>query len=246
MQTALCSKTWHSFPAGQIRGLSQGLLHLPLSHARFDGHSLWLLHSTWRSGQVRTPCWFTTRLYLHLHMGLWLETVHFLFRSQEVLPQGSKHLPFWRLHAVPKEQSLSLRQPDGSMTWGLMGRVLQEGSGRHLTCGLPMWHWGHSHLGLWITTVHIAFSPQAALRLQGSTHLPLTHAWLAGQSKSARHLPSEVQRKVLLLQKEMKYNLPFSAVHSTSAALFGQFVLLYSEGTYLLFVLSLNCHFTWK
>lgn len=57
--------------------------------------------------------------------------------------------------------------------------------GLQLVKGSPVNCAGHEHIGLWLTTSHLALYPQ--LPLQGFIHFWLLHAWSNGHSALILH-----------------------------------------------------------
>lgn len=194
MQTGLWFSTVHVLFCGQGEerwGVStQGFLHRPAMHAKFDSQSSSKRHSFLSMAQVSSPFSFTTNPNLHTHTGWWFRTMHFLNSSQVIsaVVQGSSQTPF-REQAKLSWQSLWVWHE--TTTSGILGRGVSIsshcGSGLHCWSGRPVWQLGHEHLGRWRTVVQRAFSPQAPRNVHGSKHWMPKQAFSLGQSRSLKH-----------------------------------------------------------
>lgn len=83
--------------------------------------------------------------------------------------------------------------------------------GKHLVNGSPVYLGGQLHIGLWLTTWHLAFNPQVPG--QGSMHFWLTQAWFNGQSELTTHSGLHDGGVPIKLGTQVQTAWPFTALH---------------------------------
>lgn len=133
--------------------------------AKWSGHSLLLIHSGLQfGGELINPA-------RHEHDGLSLITLH-----SEFGPQGDG----W--HGLIGIRS-STEKKNVNILVKIFLKILLMGV--HLKNGSPVCFDGQLHIGLWLTTWHIAPIPHVPG--QGLIHFWLTHAWVSEHSALDTH-----------------------------------------------------------